>query len=107
MSDVRTIANAAEVRMEGRRMSEGNGQGIPVVGGLPVQSQPCPWSWQIHAVGRQDGTGERVFLLRFMLPTGPLDLWAPSSFIRELGEKLIAQAAGLHIASDIKPPSSP
>lgn len=83
-------------------MSDQNGQAIPFVGGLPLLSQAVEWAWECHEVGRHDATGEKVYILRLRLPTGPLDLWAPASFLRDMGEKLVAQAAGLHIA---KPPT--
>lgn len=85
----------------------GNGQGIPMADGLPIMSVAVPWQWQLHKVGRDDNTGENVFLLRIVLQTGPLELWAPASFIREMGEQLCAQAAGLSIARDFKPPTQP
>lgn len=85
-------------------MSDGNGQAVPMVGGMPLASQAVPWGWQVHQVGRDDNTGEKVFILRLALPTGPLDLWAPASFLKDLGEKLVAAGAGLHIAGEMPPP---
>lgn len=84
-------------------MNDGNGQAIPMVGGLPLLSQATPWAWEIHPIGRDDASGEKVFILRLRLPTGPLDLWAPASFLKDLGEKLVAQGAGLHIAGEMPP----
>ena len=85
-------------------MSDGNGKAIPIVGGLPILSQACPWSWECFEVGRAEQSGEKVYLLRLRLPTGPLELWAPASFLRDFGEKITAQAAGLHIAGEMPPP---
>lgn len=94
-------------------MTDTNGNGnqpeqrVPLVGGIPVLSSAVAWSWSVHDLARDPSTGEAIKLLRFMLPTGPLELWAPASFIREMAEKLLADAAGLHIASEIKPPTAP
>lgn len=84
-----------------------NGAGVPMVGGLPILSQACAWAWEIHEVGRDNESGEKVFIIRLRLPTGPLELWAPASFVREFGEKLVAQAAGLHLAKNPLPPNQP
>lgn len=84
-------------------MSDTNGQQVPLVGGLPITSVATQWSYGIHEIGRADDSGEKVFLLRFMLPTGVTELWAPASFLREMGEKLVAQAVGLSIARDVPP----
>lgn len=84
-------------------MTDTNGQQVPLVGGLPITSTACQWSWGVHEIGRANDTGEKVFLLRLMLPTGVVELWAPASFLREMGEGLVAQATGLSIARDIPP----
>lgn len=87
-------------------MTDTNGQQIPLVGGLPIMSQAVVWSYGVHKIGRADDTGEEVFLLRLMLPTGPVELWAPASFLKGMGEQLVAVGAGLHIARDVPPSPS-
>lgn len=84
---------------------EQNGAIAPGVGGLPILSEAVPWGWELHPIGRDDSTGERVFLLRLKLQTGPFELWAPAPFFQEMGEKIVAQAAGLQIAREYKPPT--
>lgn len=79
-------------------MNDSNGQGVPTVGGLPILSTACEWRWEVHEIGRADDTGEKVFLLRLILPTGVVEVWAPAAFLRTMGEQLTAKAAGLHIA---------
>lgn len=84
---------------------EQNGQRVPIVGGFPVLSQAVPWAWECHQIARDDATGEKIFLLRLKLQTGPFELWAPASFLRDMGEKLAAICAGISIAQpgDIPP----
>lgn len=84
--------------------TNGNGQQpTPMLGGFPLLSQPVPWSYEIHQVARDDSSGEKVFVIRLRLPTGPLDLWAPASFVKDFGEKMVGLGAGLHIARDVPP----
>lgn len=84
-------------------MADNNGQGVPIVGNLPILSSACEWRWEVHPIGRDDNTGEKVFLLRLILPTGVTEVWAPAAFIRDMGERLVAAGAGLHIAGEMPP----
>lgn len=74
---------------------------VQMVRDFPLFSKPAEWTWTIDQVGKNDATGEPVYLYRIRSGSTIMELWAPRSFMQDMAQRIGAQTAGLTLARDL------